>query len=341
MNTGIIYSEKYLDHDIGPGHPEKPERLKAIMDSLNKNKKLLEKIQIIDPTPAEIEEINLAHTSSYIEKVREHSKTGRMIDLDTPINKNTFDLALLSAGGTIDLSKKVEDGELDNGFALVRPPGHHATRNKGGGFCYFNNIAIAGKKLLEESSVEKIMIFDFDSHHGNGTQDIFYEQSDVLYMSFHQSGQTLYPGTGFPKEVGRGDGEGYTVNVPFSPGSSDQDYAAALKEFFLPISEQYEPDIILVSAGFDPHKADTLTQLEVSSDGFGMLGSVAINQAEKLCDGKIFFTLEGGYAIQEEADSKMKIFESMTDPKPTDLEVGEGDYGFRETKKAIQSYWDI
>lgn len=341
MNTGIIYSEKYLEHDVGTAHPEKPMRLEAIMDSLNENESLLKKLQIITPTPAETEEINLAHTSSYIEKVREHSETGRMIDLDTPIDEKTFDLALLSAGGTIDLSEKVENGELDNGFALVRPPGHHATRNKGGGFCYFNNIAIAGKKLLKDTDIEKILIFDFDSHHGNGTQDIFYEQSDVLYFSLHQSGQTLYPGTGFPKEIGKGQGEGYNINVPFSPRSSDPHYAAALKKFFLPISEQYDPDIIMVSAGFDPHKADHLTQLEVSSNGFGMLGRAAINQAEKLCDGKVLFTLEGGYAIQEEAKSVMKIFKSLINPKPPDLEIGEKDYSFEEVKKAIEPYWDV
>lgn len=341
MNTGIIYSEKYLEHNLGPTHPEKPMRLKAIMNSLNENKTLNEKIQIISPTPADTDLIELAHTPQYIEKVREHSKTGRMIDLDTPINEKTFDLALLAAGGTMGLSEKVENGEFDNGFALVRPPGHHATRDKGGGFCYFNNLAIAGKKLLKDSDVEKILIFDFDSHHGNGTQDIFFEQNDVLYLSFHQSGQTLYPGTGFPKEVGKGEGEGYNVNVPFSPGSSDEHYAAALEEFFIPISEEFEPDIILVSAGFDPHKADHLTQLELSTDGFGMLGKAAINQAEKLCDGKILFTLEGGYAIQEEAESVMKIFESMIDPKPPDLDIGEEDYSFEEVKRAIKPYWDV
>ncbi len=341
MNTGIIYSEKYLEHDVGPSHPEKPMRLKAIMDSLKENKSLLKKINIIKPTSAEIGEINLTHTSDYIEKVREHSRTGQMIDLDTPINENTFDLALLAAGGTIDLSELVERGELDNGFALVRPPGHHATKDKGGGFCYFNNIAIAAKKLLSENKVEKILIFDFDSHHGNGTQDIFYNKSDVLYLSFHQSGQTLYPGTGFPNEVGEDEGEGYTVNIPFSPGSSDQHYARALKDFFLPISEQYNPDLIMVSAGFDPHESDPLTQLKLSSNGFGMLGNTAINQASKLCGGKILFTLEGGYAVQKVAESALKILESLTNPKAPNLDKVEEDYEFREAKKAISPYWNI
>lgn len=341
METGIIYSERYLEHDLGPKHPEKPERLRSIIKSLKENKQLFEKVQMITPTPASKEDIELVHDRSYIEKVKNSSKSGKMLDLDTPTNPNTYELALLSAGGTLVMSEKIVEGELDNGFALVRPPGHHATRDSGGGFCYFNNIAIAAKNHLNKGDVERVLIFDFDSHHGNGTQDIFYRESNVLYVSFHQNGRTLYPGSGFPGEIGEDGGEGYTVNVPFSPGSTDENYAAALQEFLIPLSEQFDPDLILVSAGLDPHSEDPLTQLRLSSEGFEWLAKTAINQAEKLCRGKIGFVLEGGYAIEAATESTLKIIDSLANPEPPNLPVGKKKKSFRDVKKALGPYWKI
>lgn len=341
MKSGVVYSEKYLEHELTPGHPENPERLRAIMDTLQERKDLLDEIEIFEPSKAAEEDIELVHDPKYVEKVKEYSKTGERIDLDTPVNEKTFKLALLAAGGTEKLAEKIAKKEFKNGFALIRPPGHHATKGKGGGFCFFNNIAVAAAKLLKEKLAEKILIFDFDSHHGNGTQDIFYNNENVLYLSFHQDGKTLYPGTGFPEEVGGPDAEGQNINIPFTPGSSDKHFAEALKRFFLPISEQFEPDMILVSAGFDPHSNDDLTGLDLSSKAFEMLGNAAINQAKKLCEGKIMFTLEGGYSIESQAESTMRIFERLTNPQPIDLGKGMPDYNFNEIEKAIGPYWDI
>lgn len=340
METGIVYSEKFLEHDLGPGHPERPERLESIVESLEENS-LLEKTQMVEPRRAGVEDIELAHEPSYVKKIKKLSKSGKMLDLDTPINRNTFDLALLAAGGTIRLGRKITEGKLDNGFALVRPPGHHASRRRGGGFCYFNNLAIAASKLLEEDKVERVLIFDFDAHHGNGTQDIFYSKSDALYLSFHQSGRTLYPGTGFPEEVGDGNGEGYTVNVPLPPGSSDGNYVAALREFLVPLSEQFDPDLIMVSAGLDPHKQDPLTQLQLSTKGFRWIAGTAIEQAEKLCNDKITFVLEGGYATDAAAKSALKVAESLVAGGMPNLPEGEAVSIFEEVRSSLNPYWEV
>lgn len=341
MTTGIAFSEKYLEHDLGPTHPERPQRLKAIMDSLKGNSSLFKGIQLVEPSPATVGDIELVHDPSHVKKIRELSETGRMVDLDTPVKSNTYDLALLSAGGTIRLGQNIVSGEVENGFALVRPPGHHATRKEAGGFCYFNNIAIASRKLLKETDVDRVLIFDFDAHHGNGTQDIFYTDDDVLYMSFHQNGNTLYPGSGFPEEVGEGGGQGFTVNVPFPPGSDDGNYAAALGEFLIPLSESFDPDLIMVSAGFDPHAQDPLTQLKLSADAFEWMAKAAVNQAEKLCGGRISFVLEGGYSISASSEAAMKVLEALVYRESLELPEGERLPIFDKVKEALSSYWDF
>lgn len=341
MNTGILYSKKFLEHDLGPGHPERPERLRSIIESYEKATHLHEKTKIIDPSPASVEEIELAHEPSYVKKIEKLSKSEQMVDLDTPVKRNTYNLALLAAGGTIKISQKVFDKELDNGFALVRPPGHHATRNKGGGFCYFNNIAIATRKLLKENRAERVLIFDFDAHHGNGTQDIFYSDRSVLYISMHQDGRSLYPGTGFPEEIGNGDGEGFNVNIPFPPGSSDENYIAALRRFLIPLSEQFKPNFIMVSAGLDPHKADPLTGLQLSTKGFEWITKTAVGQADELCDGKIVFVLEGGYATKISAECALRIIEGLTNSEPPKLPMGKSSSAFNEVRKCLTPYWNL
>lgn len=341
MKTGIAYSDKYLEHFLGRNHPEKPERLKQIIRTLKENKTLLKRTQVIDPSPASREEIELAHEKSYVEKIERLSKSGQMLDLDTPINSDTFDLALLAAGGTAKMGEKIVEEEKNNGFALIRPPGHHATRSSGGGFCYFNNLAITTKKLLEDYGLNKVLIFDYDAHHGNGTQDIFYSEEKVLYISFHQDGRTLYPGTGFPDELGEGNGKGYTVNIPFPPSSNDKNYAAAIREFLIPLSEQFNPDFIMVSLGFDSHKKDPLTNLEISSDGFEALARSVIGQAQKLCDGKIGFVLEGGYALKASADSSLRTIEALTRQEPPDLPEGKPVPVFEEVKDLLSPYWEV
>lgn len=341
MKTGLVYSKKYLEHDLGPGHPEKPARLRSIMDSLKKDEELLKKVEIFDPTPATVDDIELAHDCKYVKEIERLSEEEEMVDLDTPVRSNTYELALLAAGGTIDLSQKTADKKFKNGFALVRPPGHHATKNEGGGFCYFNNIAIAARKLLKREEINKVMIFDIDAHHGNGTQDIFFGDSDVLYLSFHQSGKTIYPGTGSPSEIGSGEGKGYTVNVPFPLGSTDENYAEALKEIMIPISKQFNPDIFMVSTGLDAHSKDPLTKLKLSSDGYAMLAKTAISQAKELSAGKINFVLEGGYSIVEASRSAIKIIEKLTEARSSSIPKGEHCEIFEVVKDNLSPYWTL
>ena len=242
MSTLLVYSEKYMQHSPGWGHPERPERLKAIVDGLKRaNLWTSPGIQIVEPEPAEREDIELVHDPDYVSLVERLSASEMSIDADTPAQKNTFKLALLAAGGAIKAGEMVMAGEAKNAFALVRPPGHHALRNRGGGFCYFNNIAIMIERLKRDFNLKRTFILDFDAHHGNGTQDIFYEDPTVLYMSLHQHPFTLYPGTGLPEETGEGDGEGYNVNVPMQPSSGDAEYAEVMREIFVPLCEKFKP----------------------------------------------------------------------------------------------------
>ncbi len=341
MVSEITYSEKYLEHDTGPNHPEKPERVGKSIKRI-RNSAFIKKLEISEPYAANIQDLELAHTKSYIKKIKDISeKGGGLLTSDTPINRNTFEIASLAAGGTVKTTMDVFEGKFENGFALVRPPGHHATSNGGGGFCYFNNIAIATESLLKKDQINKALIFDFDAHHGNGTQEIFYSTNSVLYISFHQNGRTLYPGTGFPKEIGSEEGEGYTVNVPFNPGSKDENYAAALNELFVPLCNQFKPDMILVSVGLDAHKNDPLTNIELSTSAFGWLSKRSIEQAKKLCGDKIIFTLEGGYSIEASSDSILEIAKAMTGEKVDDIPEGTPTPFFKDVKKALGPYWDL
>lgn len=342
MSTGLVYSKRYLEHEPSRFHPETPERLKAILRALKEGKLWNEGgTKVFEPSPALRKDIELIHKPEYVAKVERLSKSGRMLDLDTPTDEKTFELALLAAGGTIDAGDPVTKGEVKNAFALVRPPGHHASRGAGGGFCYFNNIAIMIEKLRQEGQIGRAMIFDIDSHHGNGTQDIFYEDGDVLYLSFHQDGHTLYPGTGFSNEVGSGPGEGYTVNVPFPPESSDEDYACALEEIFVPLTVAFEPDIIAVSIGFDAHASDPLTRLQLSSNAYGWLVGSVVEQARAVCKGKTVFVLEGGYATEIIGEAAVNVVRGLVGEKTPKHPKGRSSTAIENAKKELSEYWDF
>jgi acetoin utilization deacetylase AcuC-like enzyme len=342
MVTSIVYSKKYLDHNLGPGHPESPARLKAIIDAL----KLAgywssPKVQVIEPAPAERVDIELAHDPEYVELVEKLSKFKRPLDDDTPVNANTFELALLAAGGTIKAGRSVNSGEAKNAFALVRPPGHHAGRAFGGGFCYFNNLAIMAEHLKHEFKLNRIFVFDFDAHHGNGTQDIFYDDPSVLYMSLHQDGRTLYPGTGFVDEIGSGEGEGYTVNVPLPPGSSDEEYASVMQELFIPLTEEFKPELFAVSVGMDSYADDPLTQLQLSTPAYGWLTRYIVDQAEKLCEGRVVLALEGGYSLDALADGNVRILKVLTGDKPPFPTKIRHPSVIDEVKRVLTKYWSF
>ena len=342
MTTALVYSEKYLEHKPGWGHPERPERLKAIVDALKRAKLWgAPKVKVLAPKPAKREDIELVHDPSHIELVERLSKSERPLDGDTPVRKNTYELALLAAGGTTDAGRAVLKGEASNAFALIRPPGHHASRARGGGFCYFNNLAVMVERLKREFKLRRIFVLDFDAHNGDGTQDIFYDDPSVLYLSLHQDPLTLYPGTGFIDEVGSGEGEGCTVNVPLPPGSGDAEYACAMKEIFVPLTEQFKPDLFAVSAGFDAYAEDPLTQLRLSTLAYGWLTRFVIEQAERVCKGRAVFVLEGGYALDALAGGAVNIVKVMTGEKiPASVKPRRPSV-IDELKRVLVNYWKL
>lgn len=300
IRTGIVYDDMYLLHETGM-HPEKKERLKSIMSYLEK-RDVLKKLEKVEPRKAKVEEIEYAHNRDYIEQIESYCAKGyNAIDMDTFISANSYEAALLAAGGSMAAVDKVMKDELDHVFCFVRPPGHHAEPSQGMGFCLFNNAAIAAYHAMKEYDIERVLIFDWDVHHGNGTQLIFYHDPRVLYSSVHQS--PAFPGTGAADEIGAGKGEGYTVNVPLSGGFGDNDYELILRELLVPLCDEYKPQLIIVSAGQDAHENDPLAGMALSSHGYGMMAGIMKEIADKYCDGKIVLLLEGGYNVNALAES--------------------------------------
>lgn len=340
MRTVLIYSERYLEHKPSEWHPERPERLRAIVEALKRaNLWSSSSVQVVEPTPASRDDIALVHDREYISLIERLSKFRRPLDLDTPLDSNTFELALLAAGGTIKAGELVITGNAANAFALIRPPGHHASRARGGGFCYFNNMAIMIEHLKRRHGIKRSFILDIDAHHGNGTQDIFYEDPSVMFMSIHQDGRTLYPGTGFVHELGSGDGEGYTVNVPLPPGSSDAEYASVMQELFVPLTEVFKPELIAVSAGMDAHVDDPLTQLKLSTHAYGWLARYIVEQARKYCRGRVVFVLEGGYSLDAVAGAATNIVKVLTGELPAFPTERRSSKVIDEVKQALANYW--
>ncbi len=303
LSTAIVYSDRYLHHDTGPFHPESPSRLQGIMDRLERNKTIGHPLgAVVRPRPASRIEIELVHNQKYVQYVKDSCENGAThLDSDTPVCRESYDVALLAAGGLLLACEKILSNEFSNAMALVRPPGHHAGANgralsaSSAGFCLFNNVAIAAAKLNRDMGFDRILILDFDCHHGNGTQEIFYKNSNVMYISLHQDGRTLYPGTGSVQEIGDGKGKGYTVNIPFPPSSGDDAFAKAMKMVVEPVAKQFNPNWILVSVGFDALHDDPISSMGLSAQGYKELFERTMRLADSLCDGRCCATLEGGY----------------------------------------------
>lgn len=313
MSTGIVYHSDYLLHDTGAGHPERADRLMSIMNALEKEG-VIDKLAMILPVRASAsEEIEYVHEKGYIEHVESTSKRGGWLDMDTPVCADSYDVALLAAGGLIRAVEMVMGmrPKLENAFAAVRPPGHHATRNRGMGFCLFNNIAIAASHLKKKYGLDRILIIDWDVHHGNGTEEMFYDDASVLYFSTHQS--PLYPGTGRINDVGRGEGEGYNVNVPLPAGTGDSGYLHVLNEILIPIALDFRPEFVLVSSGSDIHHVDPLANMNVTTSGFSSFTKIAMDIAEKACYGRLVITLEGGYDLKALSSSALAILDVLAD----------------------------
>jgi len=298
--TAIIYSPHYLLHDPGPDHPESPMRLKAIVKELRKNGfTQRDELKRITPTEASVDQIQSVHAKDYVDLVkRTRGMKQALLDAgDTVTCPKSYRVALLAAGGTIQAADSVMSEESKNSFALVRPPGHHAGVDYAFGFCIFNNVALAATHLLLNHRLKRVAIVDIDGHHGNGTQEIFYKTNTVLYTSLHSDPRSHFPGTGHIEEIGEGAGIGYNIDVPLPSGTDDALYQEALGEIILPIIRQYNPEFILVSAGFDSHYADPILDLSLTANGYRETVHKIIDLSEECCQGKLSMTLEGGYNL--------------------------------------------
>ena len=299
----LCSSDRMLEHDPGPGHPERPDRLSAVLETLRGRP--VPGTRWVEPEPAPLDPIRRVHDPDYVALIAATKGRSLQLDPDTATCAGSVDAALLAAGGALHVVTEVCSRRAERGFALVRPPGHHAERARAMGFCLFNNVAIAAEHAVRELGRERVLIVDWDVHHGNGTQHTFEERSDVLVFNTHQ--HPLYPGTGVLDETGRGSGEGFTVNVPLPAGCGDADLLAIYEELLLPVAESYEPDLVLVSAGFDAHEADPLAGLSLTEGGFAALCDVAADIADAHAGGRLALLLEGGYDLASLSESVREV----------------------------------
>lgn len=300
--TGFVFHQSYLLHDTGKNHPETPDRLRAIIDRLKK-KGLLAQLVRIQPSPAPVEWLTSIHTVEYVEHVRQSCKKGeKYLDSgDTAISPESYEVARLTVAGLLKAVDGVMAGEIRNAFCAVRPPGHHALSDRAMGFCLFNNVAIAARYVQQRHGLSKVLIVDWDVHHGNGTQAAFYDDPTVLYFSIHQ--YPFYPGSGSEKEKGQGRGLGYNINIPLPSGSGDEEYIKAFEENLRPRAAQFGPDFVIISAGFDAHKDDPIGGMQVTAKGFAEMTRIVKEIAEQSCGGRLVSVLEGGYNLDALSDS--------------------------------------
>jgi len=292
--VGYVYQPIFLEHDTG-AHPESGSRLLAIMDNLDQVG-LLKRLRAIEAERATFRDVARIHLPALFEEIRQMAERGGgNLDLDTAVGPLSFEAALYAAGGTIAATRAVLNGDVESAFALVRPPGHHATRNRAMGFCLFNNLAISVAWALDRGQLSHIAIVDFDVHHGNGTQEAFAADPRVLYVSLHQ--YPFYPGTGHWRERGYGPGEGTCLNIPLPPGTGDKGYAQAFQQLVEPAVRRFAPEMILVSAGYDAHWADPLSHMLLSVSGYRRMADSLVELARELCEGRLVMVLEGGYDL--------------------------------------------
>ncbi len=293
------------------GHPENAKRITAILELLEREGIIADLVNL-EPKLASREQLARVHSHRLIEQVEQaSSRGGGRLDADTYTTSATYREARYATGTVCALADEIASGKVENGIALVRPPGHHAEANRVGGFCLFNNVAAATRHILARYSLERVAIIDFDVHHGNGTQDIFYEDPSVLFVSMHLFHPFFYPGTGAISETGSGLGLGSTLNIPFSPGAGDQSYDRVFKNIIRPILMLFKPEFILVSAGFDAHWADPLAAAGLSLAGYANISREIINIALDLCAGKVMFVLEGGYHLDALAYGVLNVIYAL------------------------------
>jgi acetoin utilization deacetylase AcuC-like enzyme len=335
MKTPIVFSDRFNQHDTAD-HPENADRLYVMLDALEQAS-FYKQLQFVEPEMLPEKLLYEVHSAEMIQRIKDISEHGdSWIDLDTYVCKSDYETARLAAGGVAQVCRNVVEGEAQNAYALVRPPGHHASAERSMGFCLFNNAGIAAHELSKKG--KRILIFDHDVHHGNGTQSIFYSRNDVMYQSFHLSPH--YPGTGAVCEIGDGAGKGYTINAPLGFGHDDRAVSQLFDEIFLPIIRQYKPHLIIISAGYDSHHADQLGGLKLSANFFGeMIKRFQAIQPRIVC------TLEGGYNLQWIGKCFLsQLGQMMSHPLQFDDDIkGKDDVAsvIASMKKELGDYWEL
>jgi len=323
---GICTSPRFVEHTTSPDHPERPERIAAIFQGLRQSGLVTSPNPLppvvdlgpmplagftcleLEPIPVDEKWLLAVHPPAYIERVRRICKVGGVIDAqgDTPVGPASFEIARLSTGAILTCCDVVMNGTARRAFSAGRPPGHHAEPDQPMGFCLFANVAIAARYLQQRHGIKRIAIVDFDVHHGNGTQAVFESEADVLFISLHQHPKTSYPGTGFEWETGFGPGDGFTLNIPLIPGTEDAEYLDAMDRLVIPRLNQFRPEFLLVSAGFDAHRDDPLASLNLSEEGFAQITRRLVAVAEEHCSGRLVSALEGGYNLRALARSVVR-----------------------------------
>lgn len=313
VRTAFVCSPLYRQHDTGAQHPEQRARLDAIEESLREGG-LTATLLALPPVPAALEWLTTIHSPEYVERVREQCAAGApWIDTpDVPVSEGSYATAVLAVGGVLTAVDAVATGQARNAFCAVRPPGHHALRNRAMGFCLFNNVAIAARYAQGKHRLGRVLIVDWDVHHGNGTQAAFYDDPTVFYFSVHRD--PFYPGSGKASERGEGAGRSYTLNVPLPAGSGDAVYRQAFSEGLVPAALAFRPDIILVSAGFDAHRNDPLGGMRLTPDGYADLTRIVKDLAARCCAGRLVAVLEGGYDLEGLADSVAAHLRVLLEP---------------------------
>ncbi|WP_051305879.1 histone deacetylase family protein [Desulfogranum mediterraneum] len=307
--TAIYRDPLFQEHKTGAGHPESPQRLEAIYRELERPE-LTAKLLFPDFSAASLEDIRRNHSARMIQEVAATAgKAAAYLDADTRTSARSYEAALLAAGALIDGINRLLAGRIDNGFALVRPPGHHAEQDRSMGFCLFNSLAVAARWAIKVRGLKRICVLDWDLHHGNGTQKSFYGSDKVLFCSFHQ--YPHYPGSGALGECGEGRGLGYTINVPLAGGQGDAAYAGLINDIFLPVARSFQPELILVSVGFDIALGDPLGAMRVSPAGLAYMTRALVGLAEQVCGGKLLLTLEGGYGLEAGHQGSLAVLSEL------------------------------
>ncbi len=316
--TGYLHDLRFLLHDSGPYHPEMAERLQAIHQGIEKSG-MLSQLQVIAAEPADMQWIRMVHAETYIRRFEEVCINGhRTLDSqDNQMCRETFETALLAVGGILKTIDQVMQGDIDNAFCAVRPPGHHAEYDEAMGFCYFNNVAIAARYLQKRWGIGRVGIVDFDVHHGNGTQHTFEKDPTVFYYSIHQHPTFTFPGTGREFEQGSGEGYGFTKNSPVLPGQSDDTYRQMFEKDLRPAFDVFRPEFILVSTGFDAHQDDEMADMQVTNQGFSWLMRTIMQLADTYAAGRVVSVLEGGYCLDRLPELAADHVSVLLDSRPS------------------------